>query len=154
MNSLLAAFSYCNSDTISMLFKSYCVNIYGSQIWKFYNKEVNIFYTAWRKAICQIYKLPYRTHNILINHIIQCYPIDIILEKICIQFICGLMNSEPILFNMSTTIGEHIKYFMYTYNIAMSDWYNSFSYIDKKIYVHVNRKVDMNVKYTAHAIQD
>ena len=35
MNSLLADFSYCNSDTISMLFKSYCMNIYGSQIWKF-----------------------------------------------------------------------------------------------------------------------
>ena len=39
------------------------------------------FFTAWRKAIRQIYKLPYRTHSILINHIIQCYPIDIILEK-------------------------------------------------------------------------
>ena len=98
--------------------------------------------------------MSYRTHNILINHIIQCYPIDIILEKKCIKFICGLMNNEPILFNMSTTIGEYIKYCMYNYNIAMSDWYNSFSYIDKKIYVYVNRKVDMNVKYTAHAIQD
>ena len=43
MNSLLAAFSYCNSDTISMLFKSYCVNIYGSHIWEFHNKELNIF---------------------------------------------------------------------------------------------------------------
>ena len=73
------------------------------------------------------------------------------------------MNSEHILFNnickfslfnMSTTIGEHIKYFMYTYNITMSDWYNSLSYIDKKTDVYVNRKVDMNVKYTAHAIQD
>ena len=51
------------------------------------------------------------------------------------------MNSEHILFNniimfslfnISTTIGENIKYFMYKYNIAMSDWYNSFSYIDKK----------------------
>ena len=55
---------------------------------------------------------------------------------------------------MSTTIGENIKYFMYKYNLTMSDWYNSFSYIDKKIYVYVNRKVDVNVKYTAHAIQD
>ena len=68
MNSLLADFSYCNSDTISMLFKSYCMNIYGSQIWKFYNKAAKKIYTAWRKAIRQIYKLPYRTHNILINH--------------------------------------------------------------------------------------
>ena len=51
------------------------------------------------------------------------------------------MNSEHILFNniikfslfnMSTTIGENIKYFMYKYNITMSDWYNSFSCIDRK----------------------
>ena len=64
------------------------------------------------------------------------------------------MNSEHILFNniinsslfnMSTTIGENIKYFMYKYNITMSDWYNSFSYIDKKIDVYVNRKLNMNV---------
>ena len=111
-------------------------------------------------CIVIIYKLPY---IILINHIIQCYPIDIILEKICIQFIWGLMNSEPrlfnniikfSLFNMSTTIGENIKYFMYKYNIATSDWYNSFSYISKKIDIYVNRKIDMNVKYTANAIQD
>ena len=45
-NSLLAYFSYCNSDTIFLLFKSYCMNIYGSKIRKFYNKEVNILYTA------------------------------------------------------------------------------------------------------------
>ena len=78
----------------------------------------------------QIYKLPYRTHNILINHIIQCYPIDIILENRCIKFIWRLMNSEHILFNniiklsLFNKIGEHIKYFLYKYNITMSDWYN------------------------------
>ena len=43
---------------------------------------------------------------------------------------------------------------MYKYSIAMSDWYNSFSYIDKKIDVYVNRKVDIKVKYTANVIQD
>ena len=36
----------------------------------------------------------------------------------------------------------------------MSDCYNSFSYINKKIYVYVNRKIDMDVKYTPIAIQD
>ena len=33
------------------------------------------------------------------------------------------MNSEHILFNMST-IRENIKYFMYKYNVTMSYWYN------------------------------
>ena len=43
---------------------------------------------------------------------------------------------------------------MKTYNIPIRDWYNSFSYIGKKIDVYVNRKVDINVKYTAYTIQD
>ena len=51
----------------------------------------------------------------------------------------GLMNRQHILFNtiiksslfnMSTTIGEHIKYCMYKYNIAMSDYiYCSFIFL-------------------------
>ena len=56
------------------------------------------------------------------------------------------------LFNMSTTIGENIKYCMYKYYITMSDWYNSFSYIDKKIYVYVNRKIDMNILHLQYKI--
>ena len=148
MKSLLADFSSCNSDTISMLFKSYCVNIYGSQIWKFYNKEVNICILHDEKKFAKYINY----------HIEHKY-----LKKIILSSVILLMNSEHILFNriikfsltnMSTTIGENIKYFMYKYNVTMSDWCNSFSYIDKKIDVHVNRKVDMNVKYIAHAIQD
>ena len=57
------------------------------------------------------------------------------------------------LFNMATTIGENIKYCMYKYNIAMSDWYNSFSYIGKIIDFYANRMIDMNGKYTTNAIQ-
>ena len=52
---------------------------------------------------------------------------------------------------MSTTIGENIIYiYIYIYNIAMSDWYNTLCYIDKKTDVYVNGNVDMNVKYTAN----
>ena len=39
MDSCIANCSYCNSDAICMLFKSYCMNIYGSQIWKFIIKK-------------------------------------------------------------------------------------------------------------------
>ena len=32
LNSLLADFSHCDSVTLSTLFKTYCMNLYGSQI--------------------------------------------------------------------------------------------------------------------------
>ena len=45
---------------------------------------------AWGHAYCSAKYINYHIeHTILalINHIIQCYPIDIILEKRCIKFI-------------------------------------------------------------------
>ena len=61
MNSLLADFSYCNRDSISFIIK----------------RQIFV-YTAWRKAILK-YINYHSPHTILINYIIQCYPIDIIL---------------------------------------------------------------------------
>ena len=35
LNNLLADFSHCDSKTLSVLFGTYCMNVYGSQIWAF-----------------------------------------------------------------------------------------------------------------------
>ena len=35
LNNLLADFSHCDSKTLSVLFRTYCMNVYGSQIWAF-----------------------------------------------------------------------------------------------------------------------
>ena len=35
LNSLLADFSHCDSVTLSTLFKTYCMNLYGSQMWRY-----------------------------------------------------------------------------------------------------------------------
>ena len=37
-NSLLADFSHCDSVTLSTLFKTYCMNLYGSQMWRYNDK--------------------------------------------------------------------------------------------------------------------
>ena len=45
LNSLLADFSHCDSATLSTLFKTYCMNSYGSQMWRYNNKNYSfIFY--------------------------------------------------------------------------------------------------------------
>ena len=41
----------------------------------------------------RLYNIPYRTHNILVHHIINSYPIDVVLEKRCIKYIWILINS-------------------------------------------------------------
>ena len=51
LNSLLADFSHCDSITLSTLFKTYCMNLYGSQMWRYNDKTTRSFDTCWRKAI-------------------------------------------------------------------------------------------------------
>ena len=58
VNNLLADFSFVNSNTLSALFDSYCMFIYGSQLFKLYDKNsVNCIYVAWRKAIRKVGKI-------------------------------------------------------------------------------------------------
>ena len=66
LNNLLADFSHCDSKTLSVLYRTYCMNVYNSQIWAFNKNCLNKFYVAWRKAIRRIWNLPYRTHKQLI----------------------------------------------------------------------------------------
>ena len=91
----MADFSYAQSSTLSVLYNSYCMNDYGSQLWCFNNyKSVERFYIAWRKTIRKIRRLDKRTHNVLINLIKRCLPINLIIEKICRTYICNLYNSS------------------------------------------------------------
>ena len=53
-NNLMADFSFAESTTLCLLYNSYCMNIYGSQLWALWrlnNKSVERFYVAWRKTI-------------------------------------------------------------------------------------------------------
>ena len=81
-------------------------------------------------------------------------PIDIALEKRCIKCLWNMINSNCNLYrnivnlslnNVSTTIGENLRYFMYKYMIQEYDCYESINIIYKKIdsYMlsHFNAKV-------------
>ena len=49
VNSFLFDFNYIPSDVKSKLIDTYCLDLYGSQLWKYSKNDVNAFYTAWRK---------------------------------------------------------------------------------------------------------
>ena len=93
-NNLMADFSYTHSSTLSVLYNSYCMNVYGSQLWCFNDhKLINRFCVAWRKTIRRIWHIYKRTHNSLLHTINNCLPIDLLLEKRCFKFIWNLFNS-------------------------------------------------------------
>ena len=107
-------------------------------------KFVERFYIAWRKTIKRIWRLDKRTHNVLINLINRCLPINMILEKRCIKYIWNLFNSSHELhktiivkncfYNKGSTLAENIRYLMYKYDITINDWHQSLNYVIENVY--------------------
>ena len=115
-NCLLSDFSFSECSTLYHLFNTYCMNIYGSPPWKYYDKNLlEAFYVAWRKSLRRVWKISNVTHNNLLPFTHNCHPIDVILEKRCIKFVWSLYNSNYALYsnilrfslqNGNSTLGE------------------------------------------------
>ena len=93
-NNLMADFLNVHSSTLSVLYNSYCMIVYGSQLRCFNDyKSKKRFYIAWRKTIRRIWRIDKRTYNVLTNLINGCLPNNLMLEKRCIKFIWNFFNS-------------------------------------------------------------
>ena len=105
LNNLLADFSHSNiRSTLFTLFNAYCMNVYGCQVWKFNGKHINTLFTALRKALRQIWKIHFRSHNKLVHLINGSHDISIILEKRYIKQSWKILNSDYELYNKISNI--------------------------------------------------
>ena len=106
-NILMAQFGNIFSDTRYKLFKTYCMPLYGCQLWDFSKPEVERFYTAWRKAIRVIWRLPYRSHCQLLPLICDDIPVELQLHKRFLKFFQKVItsNNELVKFCGSLAIG-------------------------------------------------
>ena len=68
-NMVFSHFRQVDPYSLYSLFKTYCMPLYGSQIWDYDNTHIQSFFVAWRKAIRKILNLPNRTHCNLLAYI-------------------------------------------------------------------------------------
>ena len=84
-NCLLSDFSYSECSTLSHQVNTYCMNIYGSPLWKYYDKKLlELFYVAWRKSLSRVWNI---SNVNLLPYIHNCHQIKVILKKRCIKFV-------------------------------------------------------------------
>jgi hypothetical protein len=93
-NLLMTQFKGCTEQLRYKLFKTFCMSLYGCQLWDLESKDINIFYTAWRKCIRRIYDIPTRTHCNLLNIICGDAPISQQLDKRFIKFFYRSQNCK------------------------------------------------------------
>ena len=107
---------------------------------------LKLFYTAWRKAIRAIWKLPFRTHCNLLHGINDTPSIDVMLEQRCIKFIWTLLHSPNILVKYVmrsgirygySTLGENFRYLSYKYDLSPTLWISPSCNVYKCIHDYV-----------------
>lgn len=96
VNVLMSRFYYCNFETKIKLFKSFCMSLYGSGIWDLSENCIEIFYTAWRKAVRKICGVNPRTHCSLLPLIIGSPYIKTTVTNRFMNFYRRVNNSENI----------------------------------------------------------
>ena len=163
-NCLVSDFSFSECSTLSHLFNTYCMNIYGSPLWKYYDKKLlELFYVAWRKSLRRVWNISNVTHNNLLPYIHNCHPIEVILEKRCIKFVWSLFNSNYALYsnilrlslqNGNSTMGENVRYLMHKYGIVNSDWSQNINILYSKIESYSNRLLNIEHKCTGSVIRE
>ena len=77
----------------SKFLATYCLDLYGSQLWNYSSIEVQSFFVAWRKTIRRLWRLHNTTHCSLLLSINDCIAIKVILEQRCAKFIWSRLNS-------------------------------------------------------------
>ena len=58
--------------SLHKLHTTYCMSLYGCEIWNYNSRFINEMFIAWRKIMRKLFKLPNRTHNYIVCGIVEC----------------------------------------------------------------------------------
>jgi hypothetical protein len=80
VNNVLCFFSKLKPCVKYKLFQSYCMSMYGCELWSLSNDHINDLCVSWRKSLRRIWGLPYDSHCYLLPLLSRCLPL---LDEIC-----------------------------------------------------------------------
>jgi len=158
VNMVCMHFKHIPHDIIYSLFKTYCMPVYGCQLWDFSHTSVNRFYVTWRKAIRRILSLPYSTHCDLLAYICNDIPLMDQLLKRVINFIKSARNSKNVITNLCYNLALSGSCSPMSNNITfLSDYFRMLRTNVHKINVYeydVVKRYDSEVAIRASVIRD
>ena len=164
VNVCLSLFNHVHRNVLYKLFKSFCMPLYGCQLWNYESDSVNKFYVAWRKCIRRLFNIPIRTHNALLNFICGDIPIDAQLHKRFVKFMYNIMNSKNKCVNICGKLAIYgsqsqtscsINYVCDKYGLCKYFFHlKSLSKLMLVINEYVTKNVDKSSSATASIIRD
>jgi hypothetical protein len=128
-NAFIGDFSQVSSEINQRLFYTYCMSMYGLNICDFESNAMNSLYTEWRKCVRRVLRVPPRTHSVLLCHILQSLPPEVIFMQRFLQFFFAGYNSHNETVNFvfkqsicsKSRIGNNLKHIMNKISICVCD---------------------------------
>ena len=127
LNLLYRQFGMSSTGVLYKLFNSYCMSLYGSQLWNYENKSgMDSLYVTWRKCVRRVFKIPCNTHCKLVPLICKDSSIHIKLYKRFLRFFINAKKSENsilstmtkhVLSGSSSKAWKTLNFISYTYSI-------------------------------------
>ena len=160
VNMIKSHFNHIDFDSLYHIFKTYCMPLYGSQLWDYDNKNINMFNVAWRKAIRRLLSLPNTTHCNLLPYICDDIPPNIQLYQRVISFVNGLSKSRNVVTSLCYRLivngsGSSVSN---TISVLSSMWCvprSNVSNIKKRSYpIQVPTSIDNRLAITGSVIRD
>ena len=138
-NKVISNFRVCDSSTLDSIHRTYCMHMYGSELWDLNCNYVKDFKVAWRKVKRRIWKFLYRAHNVIVHTL--SYDIDLQLDTIIIKFVhLGLNHSNNVcksillskLCCLQSPFASNYRYLSSKNNIS-HDWFTDVSHLIGKV---------------------
>ena len=131
---------YSDSETLDRLHKTYCMHMYGCELWNLSCNYIKDYKVAWRKIKRRIWNIPPRTHNNLMSNITD--NIDTIIETRMVRFIFNSINHSNStcknvlrvkLLSVNSTFAANYQYLSFKFGLTEADWYASLDHLLGKV---------------------
>ena len=125
-NSTISDFNACNSDTLDRLHSSFCMHMYGCELWNLSSSYTVKYIIAWRKIKRQVWKIPINSHKQIVHNLIS--DCKYLIEKRILKFIHNGLNSKCMCKFAPSKItcknscsADNYRFLSHKYNISSSD---------------------------------
>ena len=117
----------CNSDTLNRLHASFCMHMYGCELWNLSSSYTDKYIIAWRKIKRRIWKIPINSHKHIAHNLRS--DCKYFIEKRILKYINNGLNSNNVCANLLqvkltckiSCFADNCRYLSHKYNIRSSD---------------------------------
>ena len=81
-NLLINDFRVCDCITLDSLFNTYCMHMYGYELWDLSCKYIDEFKVAWKKIKRRVWRLPAQAHNTIVRDLTRVGKMPAFMSKV------------------------------------------------------------------------